>query len=430
MDDRRIAALQDTPIDWRFKGLPELPVGTTLATLPEHKLNLLAGDLMLPALVLRRTAVEHNLRLMAAYCEEHGLTIAPHAKTSMAPNLLEMHAEAGAWGFTVATTSQARVLRAFGVERLLLANQVVEPSALRWLTAESDSDDGFELLSLVDSSRQVAILQEELSALRPRRPFRVLLELGFPGGRTGCRSVEEALEVARAVDAAADLELAGVEGFEGVITLGGGGFSGDAAPVDRFLLDLRRLTTEVHARGWFDGLAEIVVTAGGSTYFDRVAEILTGWDLDIPMRTVIRSGCYSTHDHEMYEETSPLADRSTGPRLEPAFEAWGAVLSRPEPELVILGAGKRDFPYDYRLPVPLTVASRTTGDRRPVRGVFTLTGANDQHAYIRVPADDPVDVGDLLALGISHPCTAFDKWRLIPIVDDAYTVVDGLLTFF
>jgi D-serine dehydratase len=39
-------------------------------------------------------------------------------------------------------------------------------------------------------------------------------------------------------------------------------------------------------------------------------------------------------------------------------------------------------------------------------------------------------VGDLLACGISHPCTAFDKWRLIPVVDDDYTVVDAIATFF
>lgn len=430
MDDRRLSALEDTLIDWRFKGLPPLPPGTTLGTLREHKLNLLAGDLLLPALVLRESAVAHNLRLMADYCAQHGLAMSPHAKTSMAPQMLAMHEAAGTWGFTVATTSQARVLRAFGVERLLLASQVVEPSALRWFTSELERDDHFELLSLVDSSVQVDLLSTELSAEQPRRPLRVLLELGFPGGRTGCRTVDEALDVADAIHTAPHLELAGVEGFEGLITLSADGFAGDLAAVDRFLLDLRHLTTELHERRRFDGLDEVVVTAGGSTYFDRVAEHLRGWDLDVPVRTVIRSGCYSTHDHEMYELTSPLAERSTGPRLEPAFEAWGAVWSRPEPELAIVGMGKRDIPYDYRLPVALTVLSRTTGERRSVRGVFEVTGTNDQHAYVRVPADDPVAVGDLLAVGISHPCTAFDKWRLIPVVDDDYTVTDGLLTFF
>jgi D-serine deaminase-like pyridoxal phosphate-dependent protein len=430
MDSQTLTRLHETPIDWRFKGLPSLPAGTTLGTLRDHKLNLLAGDLLLPALVLRESAVEHNLRLMAEYCAQHGLAIAPHAKTSMAPQLLAMHLDAGAWGFTVATTSQARVLRAFGVERLLLASQIVEPSALRWFAGELDRDEGFELLSLIDSTAQVESLTEELARIAPQRPLRVLVELGFTGGRTGCRSVEEAVAVAQAVHASPGLELAGVEGFEGIITLSSDGYADDLATVDRFLLDLRRFATKVHDFGGFDGLEEVVVTAGGSSYFDRVAEHLRRWDLDVPVRTIIRSGCYSTHDHEMYEQSSPLAERSAGPRLEPAFEAWGAVWSRPEPELAIVGMGKRDIPYDYRLPVPLAVRSRRTGERRSVQGLFEVTASNDQHAYLGVPANDPIDVGDLVAVGISHPCTAFDKWRLVPIVDDDYTVTGGLLTFF
>ena len=77
--------------------------------------------------------------------------------------------------------------------------------------------------------------------------------------------------------------------------------------------------------------------------------------------------------------------------------------------------------------MPLHVASG--GALRDVRGRMTVTDTNDQHAYLRVPPDDPLAVGDLVGCGISHPCTAFDKWRLIPVVDDAYTVVDAYHTF-
>jgi D-serine dehydratase len=43
---------------------------------------------------------------------------------------------------------------------------------------------------------------------------------------------------------------------------------------------------------------------------------------------------------------------------------------------------------------------------------------------------DKFAVGDLIGLGISHPCTTFDKWRLIPLVNDNYDVVDCIHTFF
>jgi D-serine deaminase-like pyridoxal phosphate-dependent protein len=54
----------------------------------------------------------------------------------------------------------------------------------------------------------------------------------------------------------------------------------------------------------------------------------------------------------------------------------------------------------------------------------------DQHAYVAVETDVDVRVGDLLRLGISHPCTAFDKWRHIPVVDEDHHVVDVLHTYF
>jgi D-serine deaminase-like pyridoxal phosphate-dependent protein len=54
----------------------------------------------------------------------------------------------------------------------------------------------------------------------------------------------------------------------------------------------------------------------------------------------------------------------------------------------------------------------------------------DQHAFLKVGAGATLKVGDLVGCGISHPCTAFDKWRLIPVVDDGYVVIDAVLTYF
>ena len=55
---------------------------------------------------------------------------------------------------------------------------------------------------------------------------------------------------------------------------------------------------------------------------------------------------------------------------------------------------------------------------------------DDQHAYVRVGQGVEISVGDLVGCGISHPCTNFDKWRLIPLVDDDYTFVGAVRTFF
>ena len=61
---------------------------------------------------------------------------------------------------------------------------------------------------------------------------------------------------------------------------------------------------------------------------------------------------------------------------------------------------------------------------------WRVTGLNDQHGYLRFPPDADVAVGDLVGFGISHPCTTFDKWQLMLVVDDAYGVTGAVRTFF
>jgi D-serine deaminase-like pyridoxal phosphate-dependent protein len=242
------------------------------------------------------------------------------------------------------------------------------------------------------------------------------------GRRAGCRSVTEARAVAEAVASTPALELAGVEGYEGL--------SEDQDEVDRFLGDLRELTEELDAVGLFAGRGEIVVSAGGSAWLDRVVEILGGgWRLSAPLRIVLRCGSYLTHDSVHYERISPFGTRIPGERLRPALEAWGAVLSRPEPGRAIVGFGKRDVPYDLDLPLPRLVRS-AAGELRSVAGELTVTELNDQHAFVSVADGFELTVGDLVGCGISHPCTAFDRWPLLPVVDDDYTVVDAVRTYF
>lgn len=415
MDAKALSALRADPVDWRYKGFP--PVGgVTVGRVGEQGWNLLAGDLPAPVMVLRRSAMLHNLSVMHRYVEGRGALLAPHGKTTMSPELFALQLGAGAWGLTAATIAQARVYRAFGVERILLANELVDPAAVRWVAAELDRDPVFDFYCLADSTGAVAAMTDALAGHRGR-PLGVLVELGLHHGRTGARTTGQAIEVASAVSASPVLELAGVEGYEGV--LHGDDEEALHRDVDAFLDLLGSLLSELGP-----GLTEPIVSAGGSAYFDRVCDRLSG----VPARLVLRSGCYLSHDSGFYDHLSPLGGRAPeGQRLVPALEAWGSVLSRPEPDLALLLLGKRDVSHDIDLPFPARVSGRD--GLREARGM-QIVELNDQHAFLRLPADDPLAVGDLVGCGISHPCTAFDKWRLIPVVDDDYTVVDAVHTFF
>jgi D-serine deaminase-like pyridoxal phosphate-dependent protein len=372
--------------------------------------SLFGGAFGWPLLVARAGAVDRNIATIAAYAERHGLLLAPHGKTAMAPTLWRAQLAAGAWGITVATADQARVCREFGVPRVLVANEILDPAALAWVAAETDA--GFELYFQVDSLDGVAAA----AATTGLRPLPVLVEIGYAGGRTGCRSGSSALAVARAVAAAPRLALAGVTGYEGGLP--------DPPAVAAFLDLLRTAVLELA-----DLLPpSVIVSAGGSAWFDVVAARLPGdWLPGHQVVPVLRSGAYVTHDDGYYREHTPFNRVHDEGRLEAALDLWAQVISTPEPGLAIAGMGKRDAPFDEGLPVPLAVR-RPSGSVVPAGGL-TVTRVMDQHAFLAV---DGVDVapGDLVRFGISHPCTAFDKWPLIGVVDDDDVVIGAVRTRF
>jgi D-serine dehydratase len=185
----------------------------------------------------------------------------------------------------------------------------------------------------------------------------------------------------------------------------------------------------VEEEGLFREEGEVILSAGGSTFFDRAAIVLGAADLRSPTRVVLRSGCYATHDHGSYGGPSPLAGEASQPAFVPALELWSDILSTPEPGRAIAGYGRRDAPFDAGWPVPLSRAPAGL-ETSPVPVVASVTGLNDQHAFIDTTSAPELAVGDRLICGIRHPCTAFDKWRKVLMVDDGYKVVEIVETFF
>jgi D-serine dehydratase len=408
--------------DKRFKGLP-LPAGVLVTRIGDLGWNALR-DLEYPALVLHEEQLVHNITTMADFCRDHRVELAPHAKTSLSPQLIRRQMAAGAWGMTAATAGQVRGLVGIGIPRILLANLLVDPAAIRWIVTHvlGEKDTGF--CCYVDSVASVELLNRECGRAGPADPLDVLLEVGYLGGRTGARGLKEGLEVARAVNQSEHLSLVGVAGYEGLMP---GAATGEPAGLEAYLESIAETARQLSAAGLFAAGRVPLVSAGGSSYFDHVVACLGPDRFDFPVQTVLRSGCYLTHDHGIYRRTSPFDGRGTptGPRLQSALELLASVLSRPEPTLVIMGFGRRDVPFDDQLPV---VLGRYGQDRRrsEVR-VVQVTKLNDQHAFLEVPEGLQVDLGEVWSFGISHPCGAFDRWPAIPLVDDGHQIT-GVVT--
>ncbi|MGW0315520.1 alanine racemase [Streptomyces flavidovirens] len=420
-----LAGLADERVDHRFKALPPDAEGLTVGELAAERRNLFTGGFTTPVLALSAESVEHNLALLETYAERHGLAFAPHGKTSMSPQLFARQLEYGAWGITAAVPHQARVYRAYGIQRIFLANEVVDAAALRWLAAELDADPGFRCICYVDSVRGVQLMDEALRAASVSRPLDVVVELGAgEGARTGARTAADCAAVADAVAATTTLRLVGVAGYEGEVP------QADGDKVRAWVRELVALAADFDKAGRFAASSDIVISAGGSAWFDAVAEVFAEIPaLSLPVLKLLRSGAYVSHDDGHYRHLTPFNRVPDEGALQPAFRLWAQVVSRPTPEQAFVNAGKRDAAYDLDLPEARVVRDAGTGEVRPAAGI-TVTGLSDQHGWVRTEPGADLEVGDWLGLGLSHPCTSFDKWQLIPLVEADGTVTDYIRTFF
>ncbi len=425
MAELNLSEIENELLDDRIKGIPGRVDPFPLAHIGARGWNVLREDLPLPLLVIKRSALECNIDLMRRYCERNDLLLAPHGKTTMAPQLFSKQLEAGAWGMTAASVEQLQVYRHFGVNRVLFANQLVGRANLKFVIEELNSNQGFEFFCFVDSPAGVELLAGAAAEFGLRSSFRVLVEVGYQGGRAGARSVESLDEILIAMDrSAGQITLAGVSGFEGLLPVqrfATGDEDTEGVSIEAYLESMAKAVVHLRGSGRLDD--GFIVTAGGSAAFDKVVEILKPAAND-GGRLMIRSGCYITHDHGMYAKMSPLKET-----LRPALELWTYVQSRPEPELSLLTFGRRDAPFDNGLPVPLRIL-RPDGSAGEEIDQSQIVGLNDQHAYLKHSSQSRIQVGDRVVCGISHPCTAFDKWKLMPVVDDDYNVVDAIRTYF
>lgn len=430
-----VASLDDAWVGPHLKAIPSASTPFPLSEVGRQGWNVLREDLPFPVAVLRESALRHNSAWMRRFLARTGALLVPHGKTTMSPQLFHRQLDDGAIGITVATVGQLRICREHGIGRVVLANQLLGRAEIAYVMGELARDAGFDFYCLVDSVEGVGRLVDTVRALPASRPLQVLLEGGFAGGRTGSRTLEQALEVARAVHAAGPLlALRGVEGFEGLIDTPSD--TETERRVSDYLDFLADIARAVAAEGWFaDG--PVILSAGGSSFHDLAARRLGAHGVPGEVQVWLRSGCYLTHDSGLYDgHVARLVERSPGvsdggERPRAALEVWARVQSCPEPGRAILTAGKRDCSFDAGLPTPLLhFRPGGTGGPRPVGDGVRVTALNDQHAFVEYPAGFDLRVGDLVGLGISHPCTTFDRWQLLMVVDDAYDVIDGVRTFF
>jgi D-serine dehydratase len=399
---------------------PLAPVG-----IPALGWNLLREDLSLPVAVLYRDKLEHNLRWMRQFISEYSMKLAPHGKTTMAPRLFQMQLDGGAWGITLATAHQTRIAYLHGVRRVLMANQLVGRQNMA-IVSDLLRDPGFEYYCLVDSAEQVDLLGKYFR--KTGQQLQVLIELGPEGGRTGLRNDVQRATLLTALDQwRGTISLGGVEVFEGVLD--------DEAQVRTLLKRTVDLCAELLQQGRFD-CRPAILTGAGSSWYDVVADVFSGARSGDQVEVILRPGCYLTHDVGAYRRAqerilahNPVAQRMHSGLL-PALQVWAYVQSVPEKEKAIVSLGKRDAAFDSGLPTP--ASHYRPGSATPVAAPphWSLTRMMDQHGFLQIQEGDDIRVGDMIGFDISHPCLTFDKWRILPILNRDFDVIDIVETYF
>ena len=433
-----LSGIEASLVDDSIKGMPGGLQPISLSEIGGQGWNLLREDMPLPLAVIRAPALAHNGDWMRRFLGRSGAVIAPHGKTTMSPQLFKRQIDDGAWGITIGSVQQLQAIRHAGIDRVVMANQLIGRKAIRYVLDELARHPDFDFYALADSEANVAQLAAAAREASIGRPLQLLVEGGILGARTGARDLKTALGVARAIKAAEPyLALRGVEGYEGI--LNGDDDADTEARVARFLDFLAEIALTCAQENLFAPGA-VILSAGGSTFYDMVAERFRAADVKQRFFAVTRSGCYLTHDSGSYRERFAQLRRrhpdvdDLGPGLEAALEVWAYVQSRPEPGKAILTMGRRDVSFDSRLPQPekwfRPGAGKSAKDVKPIGAGHVVVNLNDQHCWLDIPADSPLQVGDMVSFGISHPCTTFDKWQVICIVDENYDIVSAIRTFF
>ena len=411
-----------------LKGFPALQPPVAIAEVARRGWTL--PDMPTPLAVVRQQALAHNIAWMQDFAVRHGVQLAPHGKTTMSPQLFQRQLAAGAWGLTFANVHQLRFGLAAGVRRALIANQVISAAELAELLDLRRRHADLELAFFVDSQAQLDLIATHWAQLGAGgERIDVLVELGT--SRCGVRQHEPALALARALKTHPALRLRGIGFYEGLQIQGES--EPDVALMQQWRTRIQALLDAIEAEGLLDADAQPMwLSGGGSAAFDLVAPVLAG---GVKRLGLLRSGCYVCHDHAHYGRYMQTMDERMGtplsaPSLQPALEVWTQVLSCPEPGLALLNAGRRDLSFDAGWPVP--VGHLQGGERATAPAGWRVTGLNDQHAYLRwdpSECDGPA-VGERVALGPSHPCTTFDKWAWMAVVDEDDRVVDAITTQF
>ena len=327
-----------------------------------------------PALLVDLDAYEANLGRMTASMAGMPARLRPHAKTHRSPIVARHQVERGAVGVCCQTLGEAEAMVDGGIADVLITNQVATPGKIRRLVALARHAD---VKACVDDPANALDLAAAASAAGVVLPLLVEVDIGQ--GRCGVRPGEEALRLARLVDAAPSLRFDGLQAYHGGLQHVYAQGERDAAALAA--IDLTRATVDLLRRA---GLDPRIVGGGGTGSYEREAA----------------SGVYNEVQAGSYVFMDADYRRVDGPprRFDNALFVVSTIVSARDGRCVC-DAGLKASSTDSGLPVVWG------------REGLSYVGASDEHGTIHVDGPAP-RVGERLRLVPGHcdPTVNLHDW--------------------
>ncbi|HLS19600.1 MAG TPA: alanine racemase [Paracoccaceae bacterium] len=168
------------------------------------------GQLPTPALVIDVAALDRNIARMAAHAEDAGMALRPHIKTHKSVEIARRQIASGAKGLACATVAELLHLVEAGLDDILLTSPIADPMKADLI---AQANMRAKIAVVIDHPLQAALLSEAVG--RHGGALDVLVDIDVGQNRSGVADIESCIAVARAIDEAADLRLAGIQGFAG-----------------------------------------------------------------------------------------------------------------------------------------------------------------------------------------------------------------------
>jgi D-serine deaminase-like pyridoxal phosphate-dependent protein len=341
-----------------------------------------------PCLLIDLEILAANVARMAALARRSRVALRPHVKTHKSARIARMQLEAGATGICVATVGEAEVMRAEGIEDILIAYNIVGEAKLARLLPLC-ADGG---ITLTADSLEVAEGYSRM-ATAAGRILPVLLEIDSGMHRTG---VEPQL--------AGQLggKIAALSGLEVIGILTHAGHAHDVTAQPEIEAVARHEAAAMRqARDELDrqGIGVQVVSAGSTI----TAPYLSADD----GITEIRPGTYIFNDLRTLEMYACTPDQIAATIL--------ATVVSVGPERVVLDSGNKT----------LTMTSTAQHGFGMIKNhpLSSFVRLSEEHGVARIGADDDeLRIGDRVQILPIHICVCVD------LQQQAYGVAQGRIT--